>query len=67
MFRYNYICVSTLNIPEVLARPDRAFTALTYLPEAVLQQLWPVETILRVKALRKTMGNPWENHAKMEV
>lgn len=35
----------------VLARPDRAFTALTYLPEAVLQQLWPVGTILRVKVL----------------
>lgn len=35
----------------VLARPDRAFTALTYLPDAVLQQLWPVETMLRVKVL----------------
>lgn len=35
----------------VLARPDRAFTALTYLPDAILQQLWPVETMLRVKVL----------------
>eukprot|EP00435_Cladocopium_sp_Y103_P073938 s689_g45.t3 len=35
----------------VLARPDLAFTALTYLGDATLQQLWPVETMLRVKVL----------------